>query len=156
MPEFGYAYQGYDPSTQVRVSLREVDISPKDAREVCRALKGLSLDRARALLEEVLRLKRPIAFRRYKKEGSHRRGLEGFHSGAFPQKVVKKLLGLLDNLEAVADYKGLSPERLLIVHAAAYPGVKLKRFQPRAFGRSSPKNRALVHVELVAQEAAKA
>jgi large subunit ribosomal protein L22 len=153
VPEFGYAYQGYDPSTQVRVSLREVDISPKDAREICRAIKGLSLEKARSLLQEVLSMRRPIAFRRYKKEGSHRRGLVGFHSGAYPQKVAKKLLRLLDDMEALADYKGMSAERLRIVHAAAYPGVKLKRFEPRAFGRSSPKHRTLVHVELVGAEA---
>jgi large subunit ribosomal protein L22 len=44
-------------------------------------------------------------------------------------------------------------DRLRIVGAAVHKGTKLKRFQPRAMGRSSPKFDTLVHVEIIAQEA---
>jgi large subunit ribosomal protein L22 len=43
-------------------------------------------------------------------------------------------------------------DRLRIVSAAVHQGTKLKRFQPRAMGRSSPKFDTLVHVEIVARE----
>jgi large subunit ribosomal protein L22 len=43
-------------------------------------------------------------------------------------------------------------DRLRIVSAVTHKGTKIKRFQPRAMGRSSPKYDTLVHVELVAQE----
>jgi large subunit ribosomal protein L22 len=152
MPEFGYSYNRYNATTQVRARLSEVDISPKGAREVALAIKGMSLAQARDFLKAVIEKRRPVAFRRYHKEGAHRRGLEGFHSGRYPVKVAKNFLELLDNLEANATYKGLDLDRLRLIHVAAYPGRKLKRYQPRAFGRSSPAFKTLTHVEAVAEE----
>ena len=152
MPEFGYTFTRYDPALHVRASLREVDISPKEAREVCAALVGLKLDGARALLEDVINLKRAIPFRRYKKKVGHRRQLQGFYAGRYPVKIAKMMLKLLDSLEANAEYRGLDISRLHIIHAAAYPGRKLKRTIPRAFGRTTAKDKVLVHVEIVGAE----
>lgn len=152
MPQFKYSYAEYNPTSQARASLREVDISPKAAREVCEAIKGLNLDKAKALLKDVIAFKRAIPYKRYKKKVPHRRQLNGFYSGRFPVKVAKLMLKLLDNLEANADYKGLDVTRLKIVHAAAYPGRKIKKYFPRAFGRTSPHFKVLVHVEVVGEE----
>jgi len=152
LPEFGYSYTEYNPTIQVRASLREVDVSPKAAREVCAAIKGLSLDKAKALLEDVIDLKRPIPFRRYKKKVPHRRGLVGFYAGRYPVKAAKMILKLLENLEANAEFKGLDVSRIEIVHAAAYSGRKIKKYFPRAFGRSTPNFKVLVHIEVVGEE----
>ncbi len=152
MPEFGYTFTRYDPALHVRASLREIDVSPKEAREVCAALVGLPLDKARALLEDVIKFKRAIPFRRYKKKVGHRRQLQGFYAGRYPIKTAKMLMELLDSLEANAEYKGLDISRLQIIHAAAYPGRKLKRSTPRAFGRTTPRNKVLVHLEVVGAE----
>ena len=43
-------------------------------------------------------------------------------------------------------------DRLKIINATVHKGRILKRFIPRAMGRSSSKNNALIHVEIVAQE----
>jgi len=51
-----------------------------------------------------------------------------------------------------AEYKGLDVERLRIIHASAYPGMKIKRYIERAYGRSSPRFETLCHVELVLEE----
>ena len=59
---------------------------------------------------------------------------------------------LLDNLESNAEYKGMDLDRLKIVSAVVHKARKLKRFMPRAMGRSTPKIDTLVNVELVAQE----
>lgn len=150
MPEFGYSAQLYNPASDVRGSLREVDVSPKEARELAEYIKGMSLDRARSVLNEVIELKRAVPFRRYKKGIAHHR-VEGFYAGRYPVKAARLFLKLLDNLEASAIYKGFDVSRLVLVHVAAYPGRKLKRYQPRAFGRSSPRNRVLVHIEAVAR-----
>src|SRR3989304_4988375 len=64
-------------------------------------------------------------------------------------KAIQKNLKVLEGAEANAEFKGLDPERLKIIHAAAYPGMKIKRYQMRAFGRSTPKIQTLTHVELV-------
>jgi large subunit ribosomal protein L22 len=68
-------------------------------------------------------------------------------------KVARAVLRLLESLEANAEYRGLDPSRLKLIHAAAYPGRRLKRYVPRAFGRASPKDKVLVHIELVGAEA---
>ncbi len=150
MPEFGYSEQLYNPASDVRGSLREVDVSPKEARELAAYIKGMNVDRARDVLNEVIEMKRAIPFKRYRHGIAHHR-VEGFYAGRYPVKAAKLFLRLLDNLEASALYKGFDVSRLVLVHIAAYPGRKLERFQPRAFGRSSPRNKVLVHVEAVAR-----
>jgi len=136
----------------VRASLREIDISHKHAREVALAIKDMYLNKAREFLESVVTKKQPVAYRRYKNEVGHRSNLQGFPSGRFPVKTSREFLRLLDNLEANAEYKGMDLDRLKLIHVNAYPGVKIRRFVPRAYGRNSPKFNTLVHVEVVGME----
>ncbi|MDG7034777.1 MAG: 50S ribosomal protein L22 [Nitrososphaerota archaeon] len=149
MPEYGYSSSVYDRATDVRGSLREVDISPKAARELATAIRGLPISRARAILNDVVDIKRPVAFRRYKLKVGHKAGLNGFAAGRYPRKAALKFLELLDNLESTADFKGFDPSSIVLVHITAYPGRKLKRSMPRAMGKTSPKNKILVHVEAI-------
>ena len=154
MPHFGYAFQSYDKTRHVHASIREKDISHKHAREVSVAIKGLSIEKAREFLENVIARKEAVPYRRYKNEVAHRSNIRtGFSAGRFPKKAASEFLKLIDNLESNAEYKGMDLDRLRIVSASVHKGTKLQRFQPRAMGRSSPKFDILVHVELVAQEA---
>jgi len=59
---------------------------------------------------------------------------------------------VLENAEVNAEYNGFDRERLRIIHAAAYPGMKIRRYIPRAFGRTTPYFKTLCHVELVLEE----
>ncbi len=152
MPEFSYSFHNFEKNKHVRASLRETQISHKHAREVALAVRGMYLNKAREFLENVVRLKQPVAYRRYKIQVGHRSGLQGFPAGRFPVKTSKEFLRLLDNLEANAEYKGMDLDRLRLIHLSAYPGVKIKRFTPRAHGRNSPKINTLVHVEVVGME----
>lgn len=154
MPQFDYAFQNYDKTKHVRASIREKDISHKHAREIAVAIKGRSIEKARELLENVISHKEAIPYRRYNNEVAHRSNIrDGFFAGRFPKKAATEFLRILDNLESNAEYKGMDLDRLRIVSVVVHKGTKLKRFQPRAMGRSSPKFDTLVHVELVAQEA---
>ena len=153
MPQFKYSFAGYDSLVHVRSSGREVDCSPKAAREVCEAIKGKTLPNARSFLEDVASMKIPVAFRRYKLKVGHKSQLQGFPSGRFPQKTAKEILGVLDNLEANAEFKGLDAEKIKIIHAVAHRGRKIRGYTPRAHGRSSPSLNTLTHIELVAGEA---
>ncbi|KAG2475054.1 MAG: 50S ribosomal protein L22 (modular protein) [Nitrosopumilales archaeon] len=94
---------------------------------------------------------RAVPFRRYKNQVGHRSD-PGVMSGRYPQKSATEFIKLLDNLESNAEYKGMDLDRLKIVNATVHKGVLIKRFIPRAFGRASPKNNVLTHIELVAQE----
>jgi large subunit ribosomal protein L22 len=152
MPKWGYSITGLDPETTVKSSGRELSISHKVAREVCQAIKGMSLDQAKTYLNQVIQKKKPVPFKRYAKKLGHRHGLEKAFAGRYPVKTASKILKVLEGAEANAEAKGLDIERLRIMHAAAYPGMKVKRYTMRAFGRSSPKVQTLTHVELVLEQ----
>jgi large subunit ribosomal protein L22 len=137
----------------VRASGREVDVSPKNTREVCKTIKGMFLKDAKDYLESVKEKKVPVPYRRYKRGGAHRSEINGFFAGAYPVKSAARVLDVLNNLEANAEFKGRDVDRLKIIHAAALRGRVIRAYTPRAQGRSSPSFNTLVHIEVVATEA---
>ena len=151
MSGFKYAFQNYDKTKHVRSALREKTISHKHAREIAVKIKGMSIDKARSYLEDVVRLKRAVPFRRYHNEVGHKSDT-GVMSGRYPQKAAGEFIKLLDNLESNAEYRGMDLDRLRIVNATVHKGRKIQRFIPRAMGRATPKIDILTHIELVAQE----
>ncbi|MBI3859963.1 MAG: 50S ribosomal protein L22 [Thaumarchaeota archaeon] len=152
MPQYGYSFEGFDPTVHVRASGREVNVSPKAAREIAVTIKGMTVTDAIEYLELVREKKKAIAFRRHKLKVGHRSELQGFPTGSFPVKAAGAYLNVLSNLQSNAEFKGLDPERVQIIHASGYAGRTIKDFTPRAFGRSSPNFHQLVHIELVGKE----
>jgi len=152
MPRFGYSILGLDPDKTAIASGREMDISHKHAREICKEIKGKNLDKAKEYLEEVGKLKKSVPFRRHHKKVGHRSDLTGWHTGRYPEKAAKKILEILESVEKNAEYKGLQVDKLKIIHASGYPGRKLKRIFYRAFRTSSPKVNTLTHVEIAVEE----
>ena len=152
MPHYGYGFEGFDPAVHVRASGREVNVSPKAAREIALAIKGMTVVKAIDLLEGVEQMKMPIAFRRHKLKVGHRSELQGFPTGSYPVKASRAYLQVLQNLQGNAEFKGLDPERVEIIHAAGYAGRTIKDYVPRAMGRSSPNFHQLVHIELIGKE----
>ena len=152
MPHYGYSFEGFDPAVHVRASGREVNVSPKAAREVANTIRGMTVAKAIDLLEQVEKKKMPVAFRRHKLKVGHRSELQGFPTGSYPVKTAKAFLSVLHNLEGNSEFKGLDPDRVAIIHAAGYAGRTIKDYTPRAFGRSSPNFHQLVHIEIVGKE----
>ena len=151
MGRFNYAFQNFDSTRHVRASLREKEISHKHAREIAVAIKGMSIEKARDYLQNIITKQRAVPFRRYKNQVGHKSD-PGMMAGRYPQKSAIEFVKVLDNLESNAEYKGMDLDRLKIVNATVHKGVLIKRFIPRAMGRATPKNNVLTHVELVAQE----
>jgi len=152
MPKWGYSITELEPDKTAKASGRELRISPKAAREVCKTIKGMKLDQAKEYLRQVVSKKKPVPFRRHKKKVGHRRGMQKASAGRYPVKAAQKILKVLEGAEANAEYKGFDLEKLRIIHASAYPGMKIKRSIERAFGRSTPRFETLCHVELVLEE----
>ena len=130
-------------------SLRDVDVSYKEMVELLDVIRGKKLSEARRILEDIAEMRRPIPFRRHYGKVGHRRGMG---PGRYPVKAARKVLALLDNVENNAEFKGLDVDNLWIVHIAAHKGMTIKRYMPRAFGRSTPKIKQLVHVEVAVEE----
>ena len=154
MPKWGYSIipEELDPEKTAKASGRELRVSHKHAREVCTAIKGMMLAKAKAYLRDVMEKRKAVPFRRYKKKLGHRGGLGNAFAGRYPVKAAQRILRVVEGAEANAENKGLDVDRLRIFHAAAYPGMKIKRYTPRAHGRASPKYETTTHVEIVLEE----
>ena len=154
MPKWGYSVipETLDPEKTAKASGREVKVSHKHAREVCKAIKGMTLTNAKQYLRDVMDKKKAVPFTRYNKKAGHRHGLVKSFAGRYPQKTAKQVLTIIQGAEANAENKGLDVDRLRILHAAAYPGTKIKRFTPRAQGKASPKYQTLTHIEIILDE----
>ncbi|MEJ5327767.1 MAG: 50S ribosomal protein L22 [Candidatus Bathyarchaeia archaeon] len=154
MPKWGYSIieEELDPEKTAKASGRELRVSHKASREVCRTIKGMMLANAKAYLKAVVAKKKAVPFKRYKKKLGHRAGLTKAYAGRYPVKAAEQILRVIESAEANAENKGLDVDRLRILHAAAYPGVKIKRYMPRAHGRASPKYETTTHIEIVLEE----
>jgi large subunit ribosomal protein L22 len=153
MPKWGYSIQEtLDPEKTAKASGRELKVSHKAAREVCRAVRGMMFSTAKEYLRDVIAMKKAIPYARYNKKLGHRRGLVRTFAGRYPIKTSKQILRVIEAAGSNAENKGLDVDRLRIIHAAAYPGMKIKRFTPRAQGRASPKYNTTTHVEIVLDE----
>lgn len=154
MPKWGYSIiaETLDPEKTAKASGRETRVSHKHAREVCKTIKGMTLNNAKKYLRDVIAKKKPVPFKRYNKKAGHRHGLVKAAAGRYPIKAANQVLKTIQSAEANAENKSLDVERLYILHAAAYPGTKVKRYTPRAHGRASPKFETLTHIEIVLEE----
>ena len=154
MPSWRYSIKDVESEKVAVASGRDLDISWKEAREICNVIRGMKLSDAKKLLEEVIKLKQPIPYRRYHGKIPHHRGLERWKwpAGRYPVKAASEILKVLNNLENNAENKGLDTERLRIFHAAAHKGPVIKKYTPRAFGRATPWFKRLTHVEVAVKE----
>ncbi|MBO8174795.1 MAG: 50S ribosomal protein L22 [Thermococcus sp.] len=148
---FGYSFQNFDPERMARASGRDLRISPKFSVEICREIKGMMLNDAIKFLDDVIAMRRPVPLRRFNDSQGHKRG-KGFGPGRYPVKVAKAIKKVLLNAKNNAEQKGLDPDKLKIIHAAAHRGPVLRGYIPRAFGRATPFNEETTHIEIVVEE----
>jgi large subunit ribosomal protein L22 len=154
MPKWGYSIiqESLNPEKTAKASGREIKVSHKASREVCKAIKGMMLKNAKEYLRDVMAKKKAIPYTRYNKKLPHRHGITNNFAGRYPLKPSQQILNVLTAAQANAENKGLDVDRLRIIHAAAYPGMKHKAFTPRAHGRASPKYEITTHIEIVLDE----
>ncbi|MEM3402870.1 MAG: 50S ribosomal protein L22, partial [Candidatus Hadarchaeales archaeon] len=107
MPKFGYSAKIEDPCA--RAYGKEARVSPKDAVEICRAIKGMKLEKAKEFLMDVQRKKVAVPYRIHRKKLAHKKVVG---TGAYPVKAAKEILKVLKNAEENAKYKGLDVEKL--------------------------------------------
>lgn len=154
MPSYRYSIIGIDPDRTAVSSGRNMRCSPKHCREICKEIKGMMLDKAIELLENVVEEKAWIPYRRHKKKRGHHSGMKKWGPGGHPVKASSFIIKILKNAEGNADNKGLDIDRLRIMHAAGQRGRTYKAYIERAFGRSTPYNEDTSHVEIVLEEVA--
>ena len=140
-----------DPDTSARAQALEVNISPKHSVEICREIKGMELQSAKEYLQAVIDLKKAVPFKRHNGCVPHRKG-KGFGPGRYPQKAASKILKLLEDCEANAEYSGLNTDQLKIKHIAVHQGKVYRGWMPRAHGRATDWDAHTVNLELILEE----
>lgn len=140
-----------DPDTSARAQALEVNISPKHSVEICREIRGMELHSAKEYLEEVISLRRAVPFKRHNRCVPHRKGT-GFGPGRYPQKAASKILKLLEDCEANAEYSGLNTDVLRITHIASHKGRVYRGWMPRAHGRATDWDTYTVNLEVILEE----
>ncbi|KAL0213468.1 hypothetical protein RCL1_007094 [Eukaryota sp. TZLM3-RCL] len=137
-----------NPEQSVKTKGSYLNVSFKNTRETCAAIKGMSLEKAKAYFTDVLAHKRCIPFRRFNGHvGRTGQAKEfGAAQGRWPEKSIKFVQDLLRNAEASAARKGLS--NTYISHVAVNQAPKGRRRTYRAHGRINPFMSHPCHVEL--------
>ncbi len=145
----GYTFNAKPGESVARARGIEVPVSPKKTYEVMNAIRGLSVEKARTVLEDVISEKKAIPFRRYNQETAHHTGVG---PGRFPKKIARQLLKLLANAESNAEYEGLETDQLYIKVAACARGRIRRATMPRAHGRATAWNEQTTNIEIVVAE----
>ena len=153
MVDIKYAYNNEDDSKTARAMGKTIKISPKHSVEICRAIRGMKVAKAKTYLDEVIEMKKAVPFKRHNKKVGHRKKLQGWPSGRYPVKAATQILKILKNSEANAEYKGMDIENLKIIHISSHKGLVIKGRIPRAFGRVTPFNTPTTHIHVVLGEA---
>ena len=136
-----------DPEKHAKAIGREMNISPKKAVEVCRAIRGMMVPDAKDYLEEVIALERPVPYYRYRKGTARKKGIPV--TGGYPQKVAKAILKVLESAEANATNQEMDPDEMKIIVSTAHKGRVIPNYIPRAHGRATPFFRELTNVEII-------
>lgn len=118
-------------------------ISRKQSYNICKTIKGMNVQKAKKLLQDVTEMKKAIAYTKYNRDTAHKAGMS---AGKYPVTACKQILTLLKSAEANAQFKGLSTGHLIIKHASAQKG-------PTTFHHGRRRTQAKrCHIELVLEE----
>lgn len=64
-----YAYNNdVDEAKTARAMAKSLKISPKHSVEICRAIRGMEVVKAKAYLEDVIEMKKSVPFKRHNKK----------------------------------------------------------------------------------------
>lgn len=124
---------------------KSLPISTKISVEICDAIRGKELAKAKNFLSEIAEMKRPLALRKYNRERPHKRG--NVAAGRYPLKASTEFLKLLGSAEANAANKGLDTNNLFINFAKADRAER--RWRQGRKGRMVMKS---THVRIILEE----
>ena len=128
-----------------KVNGKDLSISTKKAIEICSFIRGMTIQRAKVVLGEAIKIKQPIPFKRFTDGAGHRKGKMA--GGKYPVKACTEILKLIASVESNAAYKGMNKDKLILKHIKAD-----KASQPLHSGRRRGIVMKRTHVEIVVEE----
>ncbi|MBI2109812.1 50S ribosomal protein L22 [Candidatus Woesearchaeota archaeon] len=124
---------------------RNLPISKKHSVEICKFIRGKSVERSRDMLAKVMQQEMAVPFGTFNRDTGHRKG--GVGPGRYPNKASKFFIELLNSLEANATHKGLDSNSLFIKSIMANKGSTI--WHPGRLGRRRMRT---TNVEIIAAE----
>lgn len=149
MKKMGYSAQDVDPETTAKAMGREFFIPTKKTFELCRAIRGMQVERAKEYLDNVIALKQAVPFKSYHRWVGHKKGIG---PGRYPVKSAKAVKKVLESAEENAEYKGLDSDNMVIRVIAGHKGSPTKANMPRAQGRATKWWHETVNIEIILEE----
>jgi len=141
-----------DPDATAKAMLRERHMSHKHSKAIAREIKGMTAAEAVEYLESVIDGERSVPFRSHNSGVGHRKDIDGWDAGRYPNKASKAFLDLLENATSNAEHQGFDGDSMTVMHVAAHKVGESQGRKPRAFGRASQWNTPQVDVELVLEQ----
>ena len=141
----------YDPEIHAAARGTGLNVSPKAAREVCKAIKGMDLEKAKNYLGRVIKMDQAVPFKRHDGKVGHRRG-KGMATGRYPVKTAAAILKVIESAGNNGEAIHIDIENWRILHIATSRGTSFESRFPRARGRATPKMRESANVEVVLEE----
>merc|ERR1712002_123000 len=129
-------------------------VSFKNTHATVKRLKGMSLERAKKFLKNVLARKECVPFFRFNSgvgQCSQAKQWKN-NQGRWPAKSARYALDMLVNLENNAQFKGLDTEKMTVSHTSIHRAPKMRRRTYRAHGRINPYMSTPCHVQIIAEE----
>jgi len=117
------------PEKSVKVYGRNLRISVKHSKVVCKAITGTTMSKARKLLENLIEERVSLG-------------------GKYYTKTVNEALNLLKLAGSNAEFKGMDPERM-VVHASAHQGFTYRT--PRRF-KLARRQAKITNLQIVMEE----
>ncbi len=131
-----YAFQ---KENVVKAYGKDLPISRKHGYELANFLRYKPVNRVVRELEEIIKLKLPVPFRRYNGDVGHKTKIG---SGRYPVKAAKYFLKVVKNAINNAKQKGLNIDELYVVHLSTH-----KASTPLSSGRRHRSTKRL-HVQV--------
>lgn len=144
MAKYKYTLQKFDKEKMVKIVGTKLSISTKASGEIARFIKKKQIDRAIEYLEDVIKIKKAIPYKKYTEVG-HRKG--EMAAGRYPKKAARYVIKLLKGLKKEAETKGLDENKLVIIHTVAQKGTRTPRY-----GRQRGRTRKNTHFEVIGEE----
>ena len=142
MAQHNYGYQKGEENVAKAVG-RNLDISPKQAIEICKYARGRPLNQAKGLLQQAIDKKKAVPFTRFNNGLGHKPGIS---AGRYNPKACSQILKVLKSAEANAKNKGFNSADLKIVHLSMQIGPRNSHYgRHRGIFKNS-------HIEVVLQE----
>ena len=141
-------------SKTAKACITNAPISVKYSTEVCNQIKTRPVNKVIDWLKRIEAHEEYLPLKRYHKKVAHRKGnaLNGEKAGRYPEKVALGFIKILELAKANADFKGLDPEKLMIIHAFCNMGMNRFSYQSKGKIAGKARRRNATNIEVIVQE----